>query len=173
MAAMSSGEGSRPQATRSITQSTPENLSERAEPGRPMTRRSPSSARKTRLPGSTGMPKRVMRPPAAATAAGATSARSEVAEPVRISTISPADSASAASSAAVSCGVTRSKTRSMPSAVSRVRIASAPLATTFSGMPGVRVRIRPAVRRRTGFTATAVRPASRASAAATAASGAA
>ena len=69
-----------PASTRPSTQSKPFSFGERAQPGAPITglpSRSPSSSR---LPGSTGMPKCSIRPPAASSAAGMTSRRSVMAE---------------------------------------------------------------------------------------------
>ena len=92
-AAISWAVTARPAASRSSTQSTPFSAGERAEPGRPTTGRPACSPRKSRLPGSTGIPKRISRPPAATSAARQVSAASEVAEAPRISTRSPSASA--------------------------------------------------------------------------------
>jgi hypothetical protein len=61
---MSSASTSTPQTTRSSTQSAPFSAGDRAQPGSPMTGRAPIAPRTRRLPGSTGIPKRISRPPA-------------------------------------------------------------------------------------------------------------
>ena len=61
---MSSSLMSNPQAIRSSTQSAPFSAGDRAQPGKPITGLSPNLPWKRRLPGSTGIPKRVTLPPA-------------------------------------------------------------------------------------------------------------
>ena len=62
---ISAGVTSSPQITRSSTQSAPLSAGLFAHPGRPITGRPCNSPRNSRLPGSTGIPNRSSRPPAA------------------------------------------------------------------------------------------------------------
>ena len=80
MRMISPGPTGSPATSRSSTQSKPLTLGERAQPGRPSTTCSPTWPRSSRLPGSTGIPKWSIRPPAATIAAGITSRRSRIAE---------------------------------------------------------------------------------------------
>ncbi len=169
IAAMSAPVTSSPAASRSSTQSAPFNAGERAQPGRPTTARPPCSPRNSRLPGSTGIPKRISRPPAAATAAGQTSAASDVAEPPRISTIPAGAARIAAATAPDSWATVTGGPMSSPSARNRAPTAAAPLASKPSFMPGVRVRIRLAWPERSAWTRSAPPPPSAAAARATAA----
>ena len=128
-----------PAASRSSTQSAPFSAGERAQPGRPTTGRPACSPRKSRLPGSTGIPKRISRPPAATSAAGQVSAASEVAEAPRISTRSPSAAAIAAATAAVSCGtMTGGAIVLAERGEPRARPPPRPLATRLGFMPGRR-----------------------------------
>ena len=88
MRAMSAGVTGTSAASRSSTQSKPLSLGERQQPGRPSAGRPRSSASSSRLPGSTGMPKRSTRPPAASMPAGSTSRRSVIADAPATSRIS-------------------------------------------------------------------------------------
>ena len=74
-------------------QSKPFSLGERAQPGAPRIGVAPRVASSSRLPGSTGMPNRSIRPPNASIAAGMTSRRSVMAEaPKMTSASAPGDS---------------------------------------------------------------------------------
>jgi hypothetical protein len=78
-----------PQITRSMTQSAPFKAGDRAHPGNPITGRFSNDPKNKRLPGSTGMPNRVICPPARLKAAGAMSFESDVADEVRKKIASP------------------------------------------------------------------------------------
>ena len=95
-----------PASTRCRTQSKPFSFGDRAQPGAPMIGTPWRSASSSRLPGSTGMPNRSMRPPIASMAAGMTSRRSVMAEaPNAMSASLPSISRpSAFASGPTSCG---------------------------------------------------------------------
>ncbi len=143
------------------TQSSPLNLGERTQPGRPSTGTAPKWARRRRLPGSTGMPKWSMQPPAASIPAGITSRRSVIAEAPAISTISASAlraAAMAAETASVSCGTRVSERRRLPMDSIRPRTMATVLSRTDSLRPDRRVWMRATPRARKGATRTSGPP---------------
>ena len=149
MRMMSDAVTSTPAKMRCSTQSKPLSLSERAQPGSPSTCDSPRRARSSRLPGSTGMPKWSMAPPASTTAAGTTSRRSTMADApaIRMTSQPRLCSWPTASATSVRLWAQRTSAASEPSS-RESRVATAPVveSRTLSRIPGSRVWIKPTVR---------------------------
>ena len=130
-----------PAAIRCSTQSKPFSLGERQQPGSPSTRRSPTLASSSRLPGSTGMPKCSTTPPAASIAAGSTSLRSVIAEAPAISRRSPLLCRIRSARAAVSWAERASLISRPPVARTRSAVIATVLSSTDSLTLGSRVWI--------------------------------
>ena len=137
--------------SRCSTQSKPFSFGERAQPGAPITGLPASEPMRSRLPGSTGMPKCSTRPPAASIAAGITSRRSAMAEAPKTTINSASDAPSATSScvsAPASCGTRASRTMAASAGASRSPSTSSVFLTTEGLSPGSSVETT-ATRRRT------------------------
>src|SRR5258708_3936917 len=127
------------QRSRYRTESRPLTWGERAQPGSPSTGPAPTCPISMRLPGSTGMPKWSMAPPACSIAAGITSRRSTMAEAPATST-----SSAPAASVAVMCGARSawrcsqrcSKSSVLPRATTPSRGATTVLSRILSLLPG-------------------------------------
>ena len=144
-----------PASNRISTQSKPFSFGERAQPGAPSKVFPPSCPIRMRLPGSTGMPKCSMRPPAASIAAGITSRRSAIAEaPNTITSSAPSRSTSAiaARSLPSSCTTRRSATMLAPAGASRSCVIFRVLSITLSDRPGSNVETMPTFLTRYGAT---------------------
>jgi hypothetical protein len=84
--------------------SKPFSFGERAQPGAPITGLPAKEPRRSRLPGSTGIPKCSIRPPAPSIALGITSWRSAMAEAPNTTTRSASDRATLSSSRVSAAG---------------------------------------------------------------------
>ena len=149
MAATSELLTSTPARRRSKIQSNPLSFGLAAQLGAPITSVLPMRPNSIRLPGSTGMPRRMMSPPAATKPAGTTSPRSTIAdaEKTMIGSAPTRRIRSIASPTACGSWVTVSTgPREAPSALNRSSIAVRRLASTFALVAVILVRIRPAVR---------------------------
>ena len=135
-----------PASSRISTQSNPFSTGERAQPGAPSTGTPPALPIRSRLPGSTGMPKCSMAPPMPEIAAGITSRRSAIADAPNTITSSaprPSNSLIAAFSAVSSCGTRRSAMMVAPAGASRSAVTRRVFSTTFGASPGSRVETMP------------------------------
>ena len=151
MPVMSSRGTGSPARSRISTQSKPFSFGLRAQPGAPSTACPAAAPIKSRLPGSTGMPKCSMRPPIASSAAGITSRRSAMADAPKTMTISApclSTSSSARASACGSCGTRRSATIAAPAGASRSAVILSVLSITFAESPGSTVETMPTLRTR-------------------------
>ena len=169
MRMMSRGVTGTPANSRVSTKSIPFRLGLRAQPGSTSAGFSPIRPRQIRLPGSTGMPKCRISPPARTIPAGPTSRRSTTAEaPITSSRSAPAaTSPSSARPIASSWCAQRTGGSSEPvSAVIRASVIAIVLSVTLSFRPGSSVTTSPTFRWRNGCSVSGLAPC-RASASAT------
>ncbi len=139
----------------------PLSLGDFAQPGSTKAGRSPMRPRQIRLPGSTGIPKCRISPPAATIAAGPTSRRSTTAEAPAISSISAPcaiSASSAATTGASSCGTRRAGSSVPVRRFTRSVVTAIAFSVALSFMPGSSVTTRPTWSGRNGCRVSAGPP---------------
>ena len=146
---ISDGPTGSPANSRVSTKSMPLSFGLRAQPGSTSAGRVPIRPRQIRLPGSTGMPKCRISPPARTMPEGPTSRRSTTAEaPTTSSRSAPWEisDSSALPIGASSCGECSGGSSEPVSAVTRCSVAAMVFSVTLSFRPGSSVTTRPTFR---------------------------